>query len=170
MPRLAPSSNKPRLSDKAKADIQNYFEEVALYLQKPDNGQPLTPDNIKGVTRTAGVYALFEGERLRYVGESACIAARLADLFRTRNHTCRRSMGRERFGDRPDYVAATTKRNFPPEIERLLSEYMRGLQFVAVPVVIGRKEIEESITAAHPDLLNAKYLRRRSAHISSTGA
>jgi hypothetical protein len=107
-----------------------------------------------------GVYALYQGKTLVWVGESGDLSERARDLFRTKNHSFRRLLGAKLFADRPDFEPATSKKSFSPEIETALTEFMEHkLSFLAIPVKIGRKEIEERTCACTKGLLNIRKQR-----------
>jgi hypothetical protein len=53
--------------------------------------------------KRAGVYAVFHGKRIIYVGESGSLKGRMQDLRRTENHTLRRQLG-----ERNSVITVTT--------------------------------------------------------------
>ena len=85
-----------------------------------------------------GVYAVFKGQKLLYVGESADLRHRLGNLKRTRTHTLRRSVGKECF-----HASIGAKGKFPDRIEARLDQFLfRKCRYCFLPVRFGRKEIE----------------------------
>src|SRR4051812_35512834 len=60
--------------------------------------------------KAPGVYVIFIGGKVVYVGESGSLRARMKDLRETRNHTFRRSHGKALFSERPSFVAAASNR------------------------------------------------------------
>lgn len=108
----------------------------------------------------SGVYSVFEFGELIYVGESGSIQGRMRDLFDTRNHTLRRSLGSERFEGVTGYERATGSKKFPPHIEERLNEYMeRSLAFTAIELTFGRREVEEHMVRKYKPSFNAKKRR-----------
>ncbi|MCW8332015.1 hypothetical protein MD588_24795 [Photobacterium sp. SDRW27] len=105
----------------------------------------------------AGIYGVFLGHELIYVGESGCVKKRMRDVGSTYNHTLRRSIGAENFHGLPDYVPATSKRKFPDHIEALLDEYFSGLMVSFVEIDFGRTETEEYLV----ELLSPKYNKKK---------
>jgi len=93
-----------------------------------------------------GVYCIYLGNELVYAGETGSLKGRMRDLLDTRNHTFRRQFGSVQFGTHHSYQAASSRTKFPDEIEVLLTDFMlKQLKVKAVPVTLGRKEIEERL-------------------------
>ncbi|MBI4478632.1 MAG: hypothetical protein HY651_01280 [Acidobacteria bacterium] len=108
----------------------------------------------------AGVYAVFDAKKLIYVGETGSLRGRMKDLRDTRNHTLRRQIGAAKFNDRNGYQPATSKRKFPETIEKLLNEYIeKNLSVKLLPVLLGRKEIEERLIEDESPRFNVKTRR-----------
>lgn len=139
-------------------EISNYLESTAAKLSDPINAIPLTrktsfPDK-------PGIYCIFEKNALIYAGETGSIKSRMKDIFRTMNHSFRRSLGKRKFAEIPDVMSASSKSNFPPEVELQLTEFMESNLLVKVmPALIGRKEIEERIIGNHTTLFNSRGRR-----------
>jgi len=94
-----------------------------------------------------GLYLIYDtnGKNLLYIGESGNLQKRHKDLFRTQNHTFRRSFGNELFKDKTivgNYVR-NSREKFSPELETILTAEMNSLLFIEYPVFFGRKELEE---------------------------
>ena len=107
-----------------------------------------------------GVYCLFEQNALVYVGETGSLSARMKDIFRTVNHSFRRSLGKRQFANVPSVQDANAKTRFPPDVEIRLTEYMESnIRVALTPVVIGRKEIEEEIVKTHSPIFNSRGQR-----------
>jgi len=88
----------------------------------------------------------------------------MRDLLDTRNHTLRRQLGNTKFGKDPNYRAATSSVKFPRDIEKLLTEFMlTRLKVRALPVSLGRKEIEEKLIDEKSPKYNAKGRRGKVA-------
>ncbi len=79
----------------------------------------------------------------------------MSGIFRTRNHTFRRSLGKSLFGDCDDYTKDSRKKGFCERIENELNIYAaENLTVFLLPVLVGRKEIEERIIIIFNGLLN----------------
>lgn len=121
---------------------------------------PLTRKAIASVPDSPGIYAIFKDGTLDYAGESGCLKERVRDLFLTRNHSYRRTLGADEFGDWPGYAPASTKQAFACDIETALTKYYaEHLSILWVPVRFGRKEIEEGFVAAGWQLRNKRGQR-----------
>ena len=84
----------------------------------------------------------------------------MRDLLDTRNHTFRRQVGSTRFGNHPSYRVASSRVKFPDEIETLLTDFMlKQLKVKAIPVTLGRKEIEERLIDQGKPKYNIKMRR-----------
>jgi hypothetical protein len=142
--------------------VNQYRNTVLKILRNGDRARPLTPTEIKTVSTSPGVYCLYEGKRMIYAGETSSLRARVSELFETRHHTCRRTLGRVLYASHPSYEPASSKKAFAAEIESLLTSHMATLRFLAVPVAFGRKEIETAILDADNTLLNSKRKRGQS--------
>lgn len=140
---------------------ERHIAAIVASLLKPSRTTPLSRANRALWPAKAGVYALYTRGGLRYIGEAGNLKGRLRDLFRTRNHSFRRQLGKKLFSRRADYKPASTTKLFSPEIERLLTHFMeRRLSFVIVPTEFARKEIEERVCDARPrGLMNVRERR-----------
>jgi hypothetical protein len=108
----------------------------------------------------AGVYAVFDRKKLIYVGETGSLRGRMMDLRDTRHHTLRRQIGSAKFSDRNGYKPATSRRKFPDSIEGMLNRYIKkNLSVKVLPVVLGRKEIEERLIDDETPRFNIKTRR-----------
>ena len=97
-----------------------------------------------------GVYCIFDGDVLVYVGETGDLRGRMRDLKETRNHTFRRNLGTKLFKDRDDFAPASASTCFPSALEVELSQYMgKQISVCGMVVHFGRKEIEEYLIATH---------------------
>jgi hypothetical protein len=142
--------------------FSTYAARVSEAIRNPPLLLPLSKEKLKDLPDLPGIYAIFENQELIYVGESGCLKERIGDLFRTRNHSFRRSLGEERFSDFAGFERATTKRGFTPEIEAALTKLCGDcLSILIVPVAFGRKEIEEQFVAAGGKLRNKRGRRGR---------
>ncbi|HMM52582.1 MAG: hypothetical protein LC130_16785 [Bryobacterales bacterium] len=139
-----------------------FVAEVMSVIRKPPRTSPLQRSKLTDVPSTPGIYAIYEKGELIYVGESGCLKERIGDLFRTKNHSLRRSLGAERFRHFPGFVPATTKQDFTAEVEAALNSlYQNCLSILIVPVEFGRKEIEEQFVDAGGNLRNKRGRRGR---------
>lgn len=142
------------------AAINQYIDKVVDYVRKPVSTSALTRVNGSTIPSAAGVYAIYERGTLIYVGESGSLKARFGDLFRTVNHSLRRTLGKKLYCALPGFAPATTKKLFPVAIETQLNNYMESaLTFLAIPIAFGRTEIEERLVALCPGLLNTRGQR-----------
>ncbi|MDT3710363.1 hypothetical protein BSR09_09860 [Stutzerimonas degradans] len=149
-----------RLEQQHSDAFSAYVARVSEAIRNPPPLLPLSKEKLTDLPDSPGIYAIFENEELVYVGESGCLKERIGDLFRTRNHSFRRSLGEERFRDFVGFERATTKRGFTPEIEAALTKLCSDcLSILIVPVAFGRKEIEEQFVAAGGKLRNKRGRR-----------
>ena len=145
---------------KVVAAAQKYIEAIVRALLEPPKVTPFTRNNRKLWPAAAGVYALYRGRRIIWVGESGSLRKRANDLYQTRNHSFRRVLGEKLFSKRLDFERATTTKQFSPDIEAALTYFMEHrLSFVVAPVSIGRKEIEERACAQSTGLFNVRKQR-----------
>lgn len=115
---------------------------------------------LKQFPTNPGVYCIFEGRDLIYSGETGSLKGRMRDLLDTRNHTLRRQLGNTKFGKHSGYRAASSSVKFPDDIEKLLTDFMlTHLKVKALPVSLGRKEIEEKLIDVKSPRYNAKGRR-----------
>lgn len=99
-----------------------------------------------------GVYVVFNGRRLLYVGETADLKRRLRNLKRTRTHTLRRSVGRRHFR-----AEAGADGKFPAEIEAKLDKFLlEKCRYSFLPIRFGRKEVESFIIRRDKPTYNDK--------------
>ena len=106
---------------------------------------------------SAGVYMLFDKEKVIYIGESANLKERMKEIKRTINHTFRRKLGKHLFKN-----AQLEKGKFNPEIEDVLNSYfLENISVSAIEVLFGRTEIESNLIKKYEelDILNSKSKR-----------
>ena len=107
-----------------------------------------------------GVYVVFEGKAIVYVGESGSLQKRMIDLLDSRHHQLRRNIGRAIYSRHKAFVDASSKAKFPPAIELLLNSYIqRNLRVAHYPVFLGRREIEEKLFEKEHPIYNIKGRR-----------
>ncbi len=147
------------LIEKQDADkLSRYIEQLAENLVNPTNAVPLI--RAASFPDKPGVYCIFEREELIYVGETGSLKARMKDIFRTVNHSFRRSLGKRQFAGVAEVSEANAKTNFPLDVELRLTEYMESnIRVALTPVAIGRKEVEEKIVKKHTPIFNSRGQR-----------
>lgn len=141
-------------------NIVKYIDDITALFINPINPRALTFEGLANLPEVAGVYGIYDKGVLIYVGETSCLSKRMSDIFKTRKHTFRRSLGEYLFNSCNDYSKASTKEKFCERIENELDVYASdNLTVFLLPVLIGRKEIEEKIIEENDGLLN-KIKRR----------
>lgn len=144
--------------------IEPYFNALKSYLLESDNIFTTRQVN-KQIPKDigAGVYFIFDDNKLCYVGESGSLHGRLKDFHKTLNHTFRRSLGEFKYASHPKYYKASSFKKFDNEIEFLLDEYiLKKITISYKAIKIGRKEFEDWMQAKHTDInfLNKRKQRR----------
>ena len=108
----------------------------------------------------AGVYTVFEGDAIIYVGETQSLRKRLTQLVATGgSHVLRRTIGREIFEEINGVPFAKGAARLPDEIDRKAVDRLQQLRIAAVVVPFGRSEIEEYIIGKHRPRYNSKKNR-----------
>ncbi len=153
---------EPRRSSLSQDAAREHIEAHFAYFQNASGAMRVRLDVawFSEFPTRPGVYVVFEHERLIYAGETGSLRARMKDLRDSRNHTLRRQLGASLFAGHPDYRPATSKQKFPPAIETLLSRHIEeNLSVKALPVIIGRKEIEELLVERERPKYNLRSRR-----------
>lgn len=89
---------------------------------------------------SAGIYAAYRNGELIYIGESANIRKRMAEVHRTYNHPLRKKLGRELFS------ARVIQNKFEDAIELKLDALFEAeISFSCLKIPIGRLEIEGAL-------------------------
>ena len=103
---------------------------------------------LKEAQAVGGVYAVWNGRTLMYVGESVDLRRRFNSLKDPRGHILRKSLGRDRFTSR---IQADGK--FPARIEGKLDDFLfEKCRYAFLPVGFGRKEVEKwAIRTRNPE-------------------
>jgi len=146
----------------ARTVVKAHVDAHAKYLRDATDavGIVLTTAWAERFPTNAGVYAVFDGKKLIYVGETGSLRGRMKDLRDTRNHTLRRQIGAAKFRDCNGYQPGTSKRKFPESIEGMLNAYIeKNLSVKVLPVLLGRKEIEERLIDDETPRFNIKTRR-----------
>lgn len=93
----------------------------------------------------AGVYIIFDNDKLVYIGETANLYKRMKELGRTYNHSFRKKLGCKL---QPD--AKIEKGKYSLELETLLTDYCNNNIYVAsLPLAFGRLEVESYLIHKH---------------------
>lgn len=153
-------SLQPQLTPAQSTALAEYIDIVASALLSPKQTSPLRRSLVGSLPTSGGVYGVYRDDQLIYVGESGCLKERIGDVFETRHHSLRRTLGEELFGDTPGFERATTDRLFSPEIEKALTKFTEEhLALLAIPLKLGRKEIEEKLVGELDGLRNKRGQR-----------
>jgi hypothetical protein len=152
---------QPSLPAQQFSACEEFVAQVLAAVRTPRATSPLRRSVVAEMPLSGGLYAIYRDGSLNYVGEGGCLRERIGDLFETRHHSFRRALGELLFSAAPGFHKATTKRMFPADIESMLTKYMgEHLSILAIPLRLGRKEIEEQIVAGG-GLLNKRGQRGR---------
>ena len=144
--------------------IGNYLAGLQRELFATDRRKPFSSvrAHYKDVPRKPGVYALFEGPEIVYVGETGSLRGRCENLCDTRNHSLRKAVGTFLFPNLPANERATAAKKFPDAVERQLADWMeKHLTISYLPVPLGRKELEEFIYSRHRVRYNSRGQRQK---------
>ena len=96
------------LLDTSKIDaLRRYVETVAKGIA--ESNAPVALLQSTKHPKEPGVYCIFRAGKPIYVGESGDLSARMKDLFRTVNHSFRRSLGTHLYAQRPIFVEASSR-------------------------------------------------------------
>jgi len=137
--------------------------ESKLINNKRKNLIELTRSWAKTFPNKAGVYVLFEGNNLVYVGETQSIKERMNDLLDTRHHTVRRKIGLFNFFSTEGFKLANSKIKHPVHIENLVCKWIKSKNKMSyLEVELGRKELEEYLVIKYSPKYNSSGRRGRS--------
>lgn len=143
---------------------EKYFLDIYEHLMIPRNQKKvlLTRDWVKTFPTSPGVYCFFKNGKLRYVGESGKLSARMADMLNTKNHNLRRLIGEDEFSNLPGYEKANSKKSFIPKIENLLNNLLlQHFTVSCLPIHLGRKEFEDWLQDKHPEIVFYNKKKKR---------
>ena len=88
--------------------------------------------------RKAGIYAIFDNDKLIYVGETANLKERMKEVKRTYNHSFRKKLGRFLVEG-----AKITKEKFEETLELKMNDYyLERIQFAYKELNFGRLEVD----------------------------
>lgn len=108
------------------------------------------------VPETEGVYGIFDAKGvLCYVGETACLQARMDDIYDTMHHTIRRNIAKLDF--KYNDVSSTKKADY--ETEEKINNQMEQFKLSWIEVKLGRCELEEHIIGLKKPRYNTKTKR-----------
>lgn len=145
-----------------KSSTKKYLDELLNQLISKNKKLhiDLTRKWTKQFPKDAGIYALFEGNVLVYVGETGSIKGRMTDYLDTRHHTVRRKIGTYNFSKIKGFKAANSKLKFPKHIENKVNDWLKNKILLSYMVVdLGRKELEELIVRKYKPKYNSKGRR-----------
>lgn len=119
----------------------------------------LTIEWKNGFSKVPGVYVFFNSGALVYAGETGSIQGRMNDMRNSQHHTLRRNVGSREFCDVPGFEKASSFRKFPAHIEKMVIEFLSGMEVKVLPISFGRKEIEEHLIEKYKPIYNQKTRR-----------
>jgi hypothetical protein len=144
----------------SKSDILSFVDDFEKELFQADKTKFSFDRNwSSNFPNKAGIYAIFDNEKLVYVGETANIKERMKEVKRTYNHSFRKKLGRFLIED-----AIITKGKFEEILElRLNVYYLERISFAYKELNFGRLEVESHlIQRNHTNgLLNSLGKRNR---------
>lgn len=110
----------------------------------------------KHLKNVPGIYALFEDDNLKYVGETGDLLKRMSDITRTVNHSFRKQIGAEKFS------GIKSSKKFGIEIEKSLDDFFdNNLYIKFIEVNFGRLEIETYLVDKFQNqIINSKKIRK----------
>lgn len=129
-------------------------------LSKPKIPFKFIPKWYSQFPNKAGLYCIFDKGELFYIGETAKLRERMAEVHRTYNHSARRILGKR---DYPN--SKIVKGKFVPQngidIElELNNHFVNHLSFSFVEVSFGRLELESYLIHRNKDKLLQKVGKR----------
>lgn len=142
-------------------DIINYLDEIDNHLKTSNKIQ--FEYNLLWASQfedKPAIYAIFKGDGLVYIGETASLKKRMSDIRRTYNHTFRKHLGIKLFKVKPNI-----KGFFSEENEKALSSYFEeNIKVTFYYINFGRSEAESYIIhknkGVNSDLLFNKIGKR----------
>jgi hypothetical protein len=151
------------LSGIQRKDLQSYIDGVVKEFEEPSEFIRYSHSRKWKNTfpNNAGAYGIyFDGDEPVYVGESGNLRKRMNDMFDSRNHVFRRSYGTQLFSDRENYRPASSRKQFPPELELDLNvEMERYVRVYCISLFFGHKEIEEHLIEHYKPRFNHRGRR-----------
>jgi hypothetical protein len=139
-------------------EIRQIVDECDRHLKSMERISYRTSDSeAKKFPIAAGVYGIFDGGNLVYIGETANLRERMKDVKRTLNHSFRRKLGKKLFAG-----ATIANGKFAADIEAKLDEYcIANISFSSMAVNFGRLEIESHLVHKNKGLLNSERKRNQ---------
>lgn len=144
------------LSDEQIKNHLAYLKDALL--KKNKTPIDLTSNWVKKFPNEPGCYIAYENDTIIYAGETANLSKRMRNMLDSRNHVLRRNIGESNFSSDNGFSKATTKKNFPNHIEKMLEQYLQeNIKLSFIIVNLGRKELEEMLIRDFP----CKYNKQR---------
>ena len=111
----------------------------------------------KYLKHTPAVYAIFENDKLIYIGETGDLLKRMSDITRTVNHSFRKQIGHRYFN------GIKSSKKFEEDIEIKLDKYFDDTLYIQfIEVNFGRSEIETYLIDKFKDqLINGPKKRKQ---------
>ncbi|MEC4116025.1 GIY-YIG nuclease family protein [Myroides phaeus] len=111
----------------------------------------------KFLKHTAAVYAIFENDKLIYIGETGNLLKRMSDITRTVNHSFRKQIGHFLFS------GIKSSKKFGDDIEIKLDKYFDDALYIQfIEVNFGRLEIETYLIDKYKEqVINAPKKRKQ---------
>lgn len=136
--------------------------EMSLFEKSKKKKVTLSIRWINNMPSEPGIYAIFEKKTLVYIGETGNIQGRMWDMMDSRHHQLRRNVGRMNFSKIKGYRDADSSTKFPAKIERKLDRWIQNkFKISALPLYLGRKELEEDIVEYYKPKYNKKGRRKQ---------
>ena len=145
--------------------MKNFTKQDVIKIAKEVDKALKTNDKIKfnfdkywssNFEKEAGVYAIFDRDKLVYIGQTANLKERMKEVKRTYNHSFRRKLGRELHPE----LTKNPKGKFSDKIENELDAYfLKNISFTFKVIHFGRLEIESYLIHSNDELLNSKGKR-----------
>lgn len=146
--------------------IQTYLADIEAKLINGNRlNVELSNDWISKFPEEPGIYIAWENGSNDpvYVGKTGNIMGRMRDLLDSRHHNLRRKIGSHNFSHETGYKKADSKSKFPPHIEQKVESWLKQkIRISALPLKLGRKELEEKIIQKYDPKYNEKGQRMSS--------
>lgn len=144
----------------SKADIQTFIDDFEKELMQADKIKFSFDRNWSSkFPSKAGIYAIFDKNKLVYIGETANLKERMKEVKRTYNHSFRRKLGKFLVES-----SKVVKGKFEETLELTLNDYyLDRITFSYKELNFGRLEVESHLIHRHHSngLLNSLGKRNR---------